>query len=147
MAMCSLAAQAQSTPEWALVEPVSGETVLMSSVGFLLASDADDTFAVVCNDGRVISGARSVSFRQVDPTGISAAASTEGARLTGGCVDGTLRLTGCAEGTQITVCDGGGRTVRSVTASDGGTTVDVSALPAGVYILRAGKAAVKFMKR
>lgn len=147
MAICPIASQAQNATEWAVVEPLSGRTVLMSSVGFLLASDADDTFAVVCNDGTVIDGATSVSFKQVDPTVIRTAAADGGTSLLDGGVDGMLRLTGCAGGTQIDVFDGGGRRVRSVVAGSGSVTVDVSGLPAGVYVLRAGRAAVKFMKK
>lgn len=147
MTMCSLASQAQSTMEWALTEQDSGETVLMSSVSFLLASDSEDTFAVVCNDGRVIAGARSVSFCQIDPSGIKPVAGTDVPALSGVCVEGRLRLTGCVEGTVITIYDGSGRTVRSATADGGNTVLDVSGLPTGVYILRASGASVKFMKK
>lgn len=147
MAMCSMAAQAQSTMEWALVEPESGETVLMSRVGFLLAADNDNVFSVVCNDGRVMGGVRAVSFEQVDISGIKAVEAVGEVQLPGGSVDGQLRLTGCREGVQVAVYDGGGRQVRSLVSDGRGTVVDVTGLPSGVYVLRAGDVSVKFMKR
>lgn len=147
MAMCSMAAQAQSTMEWALVEPESGSTVPMSRVGFLLTADDDDTFEVVCNDGTLISGVREVNFKQVDASGIKAVATADGTPAISGGVDGRLRLTGCAEGTVVTVADEGGRTVRRTVADGKALTVDVSALHTGVYILKAGTVCVKFFKK
>lgn len=142
-----LASQAQDIKEWALVEPQSGRTVLMTGVGFLLASDADDTFAVVCKDGSIIDGARSVNFEQVDPSGI-VSPRPDGTELRPvGLVDGRLSLTGCPSGTSIEIFDGCGRTVRTAVSDSRTTTVDVGSLPPGVYILRAGTVKIKFIKR
>lgn len=146
MAMCSMAVQAQGTMEWALVESSGGETVLMSRVAFLLAADGEDTFAVVCNDGRMIGGVQSVSFIRVDPTGIEAVGRSGEEPLLSG-VDGRLRLTGCKTGTAVAVYDGGGRQVAAAVASGSEAVVDVSGLAAGVYILSADGVKVKFMKR
>lgn len=142
-----MASQAQDVKEWALVEPQSGRTVLMKTVGFLLASDADNTFAVVCTNGSIIDGARSVSFTQVDPAVIVSPENDGPVAQLSGSVDGELRLTGCAAGTLVTVSDSGGRPVRQSVAGGGVTTVDVSGLVPGVYILRAGSVKVKFIKR
>lgn len=142
-----LSAQAQDVKEWALVEPQSGRTVLMTGVGFLLASDADDTFAVVCKDGSIIDGAHSVSFMQVDPSGIVSPRRDGVEARPFGFVDGRLSLTGCPAGTAVEVFDGSGRTVRTAVSDGRTTTVDVDGLPSGVYVLRAGTVTVKFMKR
>ena len=142
-----LSAQAQDVKEWALVEPQSGRTVLMTGVGFLLASDADDTFAVVCKDGSIIDGARSVSFTQVNPSGIVPPRRNGAEARPLRFVDGRLTLTGCPAGTAVEVSDGGGRTVRTAVSDGRTTTVDVSGLPSGVYVLRVGTVTVKFMKR
>lgn len=146
-AFCCLSAQAQDLKEWALVEPQSGRTVLMTDVGFLLASDADDTFAVVCKDGSIIDGARSVGFMQVDPSAIASPRLDGAETRPFGLVDGRLTLTGCPAGTKITVFDGAGRAVRTVTCDGRQTTVDVAGLATGVYVLMAGDVTVKFMKR
>lgn len=142
-----LSAQAQDVKEWALVEPQSGRTVLMTGVGFLLASDADDTFAVVCKDCSIIDGARSVSFTQVDPSAIASPRRDGAETRPFGLVDGRLTLTGCPAGTAVEVFDGGGRMVRATVCDGRTTTVDVSGLPSGVYVLRVGTVTVKFMKR
>lgn len=145
--LCCVSAQAQDVKEWALVEPQSGRTVLMTGVGFLLASDADDTFAVVCKDGSMISGAKEVSFMQVDPSAIVSPRRDGAETRPFGLVDGRLTLTGCPAGTKITVFDGGGRAVRTVIGDGRVTTVDVAGLATGVYVLMAGDVTVKFMKR
>ena len=142
-----LASQAQDVKEWALVEPQSGRTVLMTGVGFLLASDADDTFAVVCKDGSIIDGARSVGFMQVDPSAIASPRRDGAEARPFGLVDGRLTLTGCPAGTAVEVFDGGGRTVRATVSDGRTTTVDVDGLPTGAYVLRVGAVTVKFMKR
>lgn len=146
-AFCCLSAQAQDLKEWALVEPQSGRTVLMTDVGFLLASDADDTFAVVCKDGSIIDGARSVGFMQVDPSAIASPRLDGAETRPFGLADGRLTLTGCPAGTKITVFDGAGRAVRTVISDGRMTTVDVAGLTTGVYVLMAGDVTVKFMKR
>lgn len=142
-----LASLAQDVKEWALVEPHSGRTVLMTGVGFLLASDADDTFAVVCKDGSIIDGARSVSFTQIDPSAIASPRRDGAETRPFGFVDGRLTLTGCPAGTAVEVFDGGGRMVRATVSDGRTTTIDVDGLPTGAYVLRVGTMTVKFMKR
>ena len=47
--LCATGSQAHDNNlKWALEEPKSGATVLMGDVSFLLASDWQDTFAIVC---------------------------------------------------------------------------------------------------
>lgn len=149
MLACPAALMAQSAQEWALVEPQSGSRVLMSNVSFLLAADEDDSFSVVCKDGTVIYGAKKVTFELTDPSGI-AMPSAEGNGETPtlcGSIDGRLRLTGCAEGTEIKIYDAGGRKMSSTRVATDETVVNVGGLPTGIYVLRAGKTAIKFMKK
>lgn len=150
MLVCPTAIMAQNTQEWALVEPESGCRVLMSDVGFLLAADDDDTFSVVCADGFVIYGAKRVTFELTDPSAIAAptAGRNGGTPTLRGSVGGSLRLTGCAQGTKVDIFDAGGRKACATTTSTGNETViDVSGLQPGMYMLRAGTTAIKFVKR
>ncbi len=143
----TLPAAAHDNLKWAMTEPKGGETVLMERVGFLLASDNDDTFSIVCTDGHIIGGASEVSFIQVDPTGISSPKGDATAPAVYGTAGRELHITGCAPGTEIAVFDGGGRRVAATKAGEATTTISIAALPQGVYILKAGKTSVKFMKK
>ncbi len=149
MLVCPTAIMAQNTQEWALVEPESGCRVLMSDVGFLLAADDDDTFSVVCADGFVIYGAKRVTFELTDPSAIAAptAGRNTDTPTLRGSVGGSLRLTGCAQGTKVDIFDAGGRKVCATTSTGHETVIDVSGLQSGLYMLRAGKTAIKFVKR
>ena len=64
-------------PQWALQEPKSGQTVPLADVSFLLASDWQDSFSIVCNDGSVIAGAETVNFVKATASGIGSAPAAE----------------------------------------------------------------------
>ncbi|MBP3471018.1 MAG: T9SS type A sorting domain-containing protein [Paraprevotella sp.] len=146
---CPAALMAQNTPEWTLVELESGNRVLMDNVGFLLAADEDDTFSVICKDGLVIYGAKRVTFELTDPTTIHAPAPGNGNETPTlrGTIGETLRLTGCAQNTIVHIYDTGGRKVCTSPATGHETTINVGGLPAGMYVLKADKTAIKFVKK
>ena len=58
-------------------------------------------------------------------------------------VDGSLNINGLAEGTLVQIFDGSGKQV--VATYD--TTINVSSLKSGMYILKAGNQIVKFVKQ
>ena len=58
-------------------------------------------------------------------------------------VDGRIQLDGLQPGTEVFVYDGNGKQVLRSKA----TTLDVSHLKGGVYMLKAGQQIVKFVKR
>lgn len=62
-------------------------------------------------------------------------------------VGSTLEINGIEPGTQLSVYDVNGRMIASQVAADSYEVIDLSAAPAGVYILRAGNEIVKFVKR
>ena len=147
-ALYAMGGQAQDTNrKWALEEPKSGTTVLMGDVSFLLASDRQDTFTIVCKDGTVVPGAESVNFVKATPSGISntqAAGSTP--QLAISATEG-LTLTGCKAGTHVSIYDAAGRLSLGATATDVPLRIDVSRLAPGVYVLKAGDTAIKFIKK
>lgn len=146
----TLAASSQaqdSSLRWALLEPKSGTTVLMGNVSFLLASDWQDTFSIVCKDGTVVTGAETVSFAKVEPTGITPATAADGGPQIAALAAGRLTLAGCKAGAEVGIYDAAGRMVAGCTAAEGRTDIDVSRLATGVYLLRAGDTAVKFIKK
>ncbi len=62
-------------------------------------------------------------------------------------VGNTLEVTGIVPGCTLQVFDVRGRLVAQTLSTAGFCTVDISALEPGVFILRAGKETVKFVKR
>lgn len=62
-------------------------------------------------------------------------------------VDGKLTLGGVKRGTIIRIYDMSTRKKLSVKATSQPTTIDVSSLPSGTYIMSAGSLVVKFMKQ
>ena len=53
----------------------------------------------------------------------------------------------CKAGAEVGIYDAAGRMVAGCTAAEGRTDIDVSRLATGVYLLRAGDTAVKFIKK
>jgi hypothetical protein len=123
-----------------------GTKIALSRIGFLLVSDQSDAFSVVCNDGEVIYQVASVSFAQGEPTGISSVSTEVQQTLKLNVASSSLQLRGCQSGTDITIYDVSGKTVRQeVLPSDG--TISIVGLPAGIYVLKTGSASVKFLKK
>ena len=125
---------------WCMVTD-DGTKIALSRIGFLLVSDQSDAFSVVCNDGEVIYQVASVSFAQGEPTGISSVSTEVQQTLKLNVASSSLQLRGCQSGTDITIYDVSGKTVRQeVLPSDG--TISIVGLPAGIYVLKAGSASV-----
>lgn len=144
--LLSLALTLQAADKvWCMVTD-DGTKIALSRIGFLLASDQSDAFSIVCNDGEVIYQVASVSFAQGEPTGISSATTEAQQTLQLNVASSSLQLRGCQPGTDITIYDVSGKTVRQeVLPSDG--TISIVGLPAGIYVLKAGSASVKFLKK
>lgn len=146
--MCTVAViHAQKSLMWAIVSPQSGETKLLGNVSFLLAMDNKDAFTVVCKDGTVMTDVQTVNVVQTDPTGIETVHAAGGAPTLKGSVADRLTLTGCKSGTRVNVFTTCGKRVKTMTAGDGGATINVAGLPSGIYLLRAGDTSIKFLKK
>ena len=64
-----------------------------------------------------------------------------------GFVDGTLNIGNIADGTPIVVYNTSGSIVASVKSSGNSAQIDINGQPSGIYLLKAGKQVVKFVKR
>lgn len=64
-----------------------------------------------------------------------------------GEVKGKLNLGGLPEGTVVTIYDAKGRTVATTTARQAKTVLSTAKLNSGVYMIKAGDKAVKFVKK
>lgn len=125
----------------------TGTSIEMSKLGLLVAADDNITFALVAADGTVLEdGVASIRFEQRNGfAGVEVIRPDDGLRLINGVVSSQLVLTG-AKGT-ISIISANGAQVLSVQANEGETRLNVQSLPTGVYIVRCGKAAFKFMKK
>ncbi|MCR4810167.1 MAG: T9SS type A sorting domain-containing protein [Prevotella sp.] len=64
-----------------------------------------------------------------------------------GTVDNFLNLQGIDEGTVVSVYDAQGKLVATTTAHEAKAVLSVSTPKSGVYMLKAGRQAVKFIKK
>jgi hypothetical protein len=132
---------------WNLVTN-TGQRLSMKYVSYLLMSDDANTFSVVPTSGATINGVRSITFEKGVDTSVGSVqtgAATVG--LYPNPVTSSLTLTGVAQGSTIQVLSLTGVTLRTAVAAEGQTVMDVRQLPAGTYLLRAGGATVKFIKK
>lgn len=144
--LLTVKSQAQTAElEWAVVGDGKGQTVLMQNVSFLLASDYDDCFTIVCKDGTSVNGVTKVTFEKIDPTGIQAPQGEHRQRLL--LAGGQLTLQGLDGTADVSICTPDGRETMRATLDASHCTLDISRLQRGIYVLRAGKAQVKFIKR
>ena len=64
-----------------------------------------------------------------------------------GTVDNYLNLSGLDEGTVVSIYDAQGKLITTTTAREAKAVLFVSTLRSGVYVLKAGRQVVKFVKK
>ena len=64
-----------------------------------------------------------------------------------GTVDNYLNLAGLDEGTVVSIYDAQGKLITTTTAREAKAVLSVSTLRSGVYVLKAGRQVVKFIKK
>ena len=132
--------------KWAL-QTQNGATVMMSQVGYILYTDGSSTMSIVKSDNSVIEDVTKVNFAKVDGTGIAQTVADKGIVVLSRVVDNSLTVTGCPEGHPVCVISASGAVEVKTLSSGDHTTIDVSRLASGVYMLRVGKNTVKFIKK
>lgn len=141
-----LPAAALAQQQWTIVDQ-GGNAFALDSVTCLLASDTEDAFTIVLSNGSLQPGVTAATFVKQDLTGIQAVQSATQSPTLAIEAHSRLVLTGCAEGTPLRLHAIDGKLLRTATATGSATTVDVASLPAGVYIIKVGKASIKFSKK
>ena len=86
----------------------------------------------------------SIAFGPSDAESISSLQSN--AFIFHGVVNGQLTIGNLQEGTQLTIFNANGQRMMSAQSTGRTTTLQVSQLPTGTYILKAGSQYVKFQK-
>ena len=105
------------------------QVVLHFSDGLTQTADMDDV---------------SIAFSPLDAESISSL--QDNAFVFHGVVNGQLTIGNLQEGTHLTIFNANGQRMMSALSTGGTTTLQVSQLPVGTYILRAGTQIVKFQK-
>ena len=105
------------------------QVVLHFSDGLTQTADMDDvSIAFSPSDAESISSLQSNTF------------------IFHGVVNGQLTIGNLQEGTHLTIFNANGQRMMSAQSTGGTTTLQVSQLPTGIYILKAGSQYVKFQK-
>ncbi len=128
---------------WHLVTD-TGQTIEMSRVCSLVATDTEDTFSILDASGNVlVKGVSKATFQMLEPTGI--AETTIQGNILESLVDNVLTLIG-AEG-DIEIFNINGLKMLGMKATARETRVNVSQFAPGVYLLKCGKQIFKFTKK
>lgn len=138
------------------VTPLSGPLYLitnkgdeqpLSNVSMLANIDNSGRFEVVLQAGNNLTGVEYVTFRiGKEDTGIHQTKADNTLRLLTP-VHYELKLSGCGDANHAIVYDVKGAQVAAANVSNGATTISVAHLPAGVYIVKVGTKALKFIKK
>lgn len=142
--LCPLSALAD-TVYWYMVTDTD-VNIKMSTVSYLLASDNDDTFYVVCNNGNVYGGVSTVTFAQLteEAAGISEVKSQESEVVISG---NEITLLGISNSTSASIYGIDGKQVLSKSLSESDNSIYIGSLSSGVYVLKSGNTTLKFRKK
>ena len=136
--------------EWYLVsDDVNGETreIPMSEVGSLMAVDDSYEFSILDLSGNVLADrVLKVTFedKSSETTGINSVGKSDNNTIRQ-TAKNSLTLFGVSG--DVAIFDANGVQQAKVAASGGETTISVGHLPAGIYVVRVGKQAFKFVKQ
>ena len=136
-----------AAPSWAQTQQtvtINGQTVDKTVVKITFDKDQvvlhfSDGFTQTADMDNV-----SIAFSPSDAESISSLQSN--AFIFHGVVNGQLTIGNLLEGTHLTIFNANGQRMMSAQSTGGTTTLQVSQLPAGTYILKAGSQFVKFQK-
>ena len=124
-----------------------GNEELLSNIAMLANVDKNGRFEVVLHAGNNLTGVEYVTFRiGGEGTSIRQTKADNMLRLLTP-VHSELKLSGCGDATSATVYDMSGAEVGTAPVSNGTTTISVVHLPTGVYIVKVGSKALKFIKK
>lgn len=131
--------------EWYAVTD-NNTSIAISQIAYLLFTDNSKYFAIVQTDNQVVDSVSCMVFRQY--SGISATPKEQpSVALYPNPVTSQLTLQGLSEKAPIHIVSLDGKTVVDTTADRGKTVIDVSSLPAGIYLLNTQNTTLKFIKK
>lgn len=142
---CAVNMPAKNNMEWYAVTD-NDTHIAISQIDYLLFADNSKYFAIVQTDNQVVDGISCIVFRQY--SGISATPKEQpSVALYPNPVTSQLTLQGLSEKASIHIVSLDGKTVVDTTTDSGKTTINISSLPAGIYLLNTQNTTLKFIKK
>jgi hypothetical protein len=136
---------AENSAVWNMVTN-TGQQISLKYVSYLLMADDNQSFTVVNTAGKTLDGVRTITFEKGVDTGVGSVGAQQ-LTLFPNPVTSTLTLTGIAAGQKVTIISMSGSKVITAITTDGQTSIDVSSLASGTYMLHAAGTTVKFIKK
>lgn len=143
--LCSTINAMADDEAWYLVTDTE-VNIKMSTVSYLLASDNDDSFYVICNNGNIYGGVSSVTFAQMtsEAAGISEIEAQNTEVVIGG---NEITLLGVTSSTPTVIYSIDGSMLKSKVLTESENSIYIGGLSPGVYILKSGDTTLKFRKK
>lgn len=144
---CSVTVRAADVV-WCMVTQ-SGQTVPMSNVAYLLSAGGSqpETFSIVLKEGDPIENVGKVNFARLETTGIDTVKPTGEIPMITSLVGNQLTISATTSGQAVSVYSIGGVMMLSTVTAGEETTLYIGNLAPGVYVLKVGDTAIKFMKK
>ncbi len=144
---CSVVAHAADAV-WCMVTQ-SGQVVPMSSVAYLLSDGGTEpeAFSIVLKEGDPIEHVGKINFAQLDLSGIETVTPTGEMPTITSLIDNQLTISATASGQPVSVYSVSGAMVLRTVTAENETTLYIGNLAHGVYVLKVGDTAIKFMKK
>lgn len=132
---------------WCMITP-SGQVIPMGNVAYLVSAGgtSPETFDIVLKQGDPVTTGR-IDFVQLDPTGIEIVRPSGDVPTLSSVMGDQLVISGTAAGQQVVVYSLTGAVLLRTVTADTQTTLNIGNLTSGVYVLKVGGTAIKFMKK
>lgn len=151
--LLSLAMFAMAMASWGAdkvwcMQTNTGQLIRMSNVSYILAEGAEpETFSVVLKEGNPVENVGKVTFLQAAPTGISQVETSDDIPMLTQVMGNELTISGTVEGQTVAVLSVSGAMLQQTVTTQSSTHINIGHLTSGVYILKVGSKAIKFIKK
>ncbi len=146
IAMLTLEGAVAVAGEWTL-RTDANQTVAVSEIDYLLASDNDRDFSIVLKSGNIVAGVKKATVSDSEARVETIDGQKPVVRVFPNPVAERLLVLGCKARSSLEILSVDGRLVKSVETSEGETSIDVEGLTKGYYLLRTENSSVKFLKK
>lgn len=122
-----------------------GQQIAVADVDYLIASDNSKEFSVVLKGGSTIDAVKEVSFMLT--SGVEVVEIEDALKMYPNPVESVFNLSGCKTGMNINILSLDGKLLKCIVVESDNTTVDVTDLAPGYYLLSTDCSTIKFIKK